>query len=442
MNNFRCIAGCCIAACLASCDARPKNATPAVAATRPASPATQVTTVKPVRKTLEVVTTQPGWTRAWFEAPLHSKLAAYVAEVLVDIGDRVQQHQVLIELFVPEMHDDVRQKEALVVQADAAAVQAEAALQSAEAAVKTADARVASAQSGLIRAEGEYERWRSENDRMRQLAQNGSVSVKLADETRNQFRAADSGRDEATAQVATAESALVEARARVAVARAEVGVAAAHRQVALTNHDYSRTLLSYALIKAPFYGVITNRIVDPGHYVQPADGATTHPLLTVAETDMIRVFVEVPEHEAALVDPGDKALVRVEASSRGEIRAAVTRTSWNLDPANRALKTEIDVPNTKGLLRPGMYAIVSIVLARSENALVLPATAIVQQQGRAVCWCIASGRAHRRSVTLGLTTADEVEVTQGLTGDDLVVRTPDETLVEDAQVDAISSHSP
>src|SRR6186997_1200544 len=99
----------------------------------------RVTAGKPVRKTLKLVTTQPGRIEAFEEAPLYPKLAGFVQEVLVDIGDSVKKDQLLIKLSIPEMLDEVKQMEALLTQSKAEVTQAEAAVKAAEATAGTAE---------------------------------------------------------------------------------------------------------------------------------------------------------------------------------------------------------------------------------------------------------------------------------------------------------------
>src|SRR3954470_4943783 len=121
-------------------------------ASTPAQSATaidRVTAGKPVRKTLKLITTQPGRIEAFEEAPLFPKLAGYVQEVLVDIGDSVKKDQLLIKLSIPEMMAEFKQMEALVSQAEAEVSQAEAAVEAAQAMAGTADAKVAQAKAGI-----------------------------------------------------------------------------------------------------------------------------------------------------------------------------------------------------------------------------------------------------------------------------------------------------
>lgn len=397
----------------------------------------RVTAGSPVRQTVKVVTAQPGRIEAFEQTPLYSKLTGFVQEILVDIGDPVKKDQPLVRLSVPELQDELAQKKALHAQAEAEVRQAEAAVVAAQAAGKTAQAGVAQAQAGTIRATAEYERWKAEHARIRELAAGGAVTTKLADETLNQFRASDAAQQEIAAQVEAAQAAAEEASARVDKAKADLGAALARQKVAEANRAYTQTMLAYAEVKAPFDGVVTTRNVDTGHYVQPSGGGSSKPLLVVARTDEVRVFIDVPETEAELVDVGDAVVVRIQALGGEEIEGQVTRTSWALDPSNRSLRTEIDLPNDRGRLRPGMYATAEIQLAVSEDALTVPATAIVRNGREPRVCLVESGTIAFAPVTLGLRQADRVEVLSGLTEDARLVLVRAEGLREGQRVEVI-----
>src|SRR5439155_1936708 len=138
---------------------------------------------KPVRKTLTLTTTQPARIEALEQAPIYSKLAAYVGEVLVDYGDKVKKDQPLLKLIAPELDADLAQKRARLEQARAQVLQAESGTKAADAAVATAQAKVVQAEAGTDRAQSDVVRWRSEFSRLGQLATSGSVTRQLADET-------------------------------------------------------------------------------------------------------------------------------------------------------------------------------------------------------------------------------------------------------------------
>jgi HlyD family secretion protein len=400
----------------------------------------RVTAGKPVRKTLKLTTTQPGRIEAFEEAPLFPKVTGFVEKILVDIGDSVKKGQLLIQLSVPEMVDEVRQMDALLAQSEAEVTQAEAAVKSADAMASMADAKVAQAKAGVDRATGEYERWKAEHARMVELAAKGSVTEKLVDETLNQFRAADAARQEADANVKSAAASLSAAQANVQKAHADLVAAGARQKVAAANLAHAKTMLAYAEIKAPFDGVVTQRNVDTGHYVHPTTGGTADPLLVVAQTQHVRVFVDVPEMEAPSVDAGDKpktAVVRVQSLGEKGIDGKITRTSWSLDKSNRSLRVEIDLPNGDGKLRPGMYAKVDILLAQRDNVLTLPATAIVRESGATYCCLVNSGKIDRRKVEVGLRSGADVEVRSGLDADQMVVLARADSLVQGQPVEVM-----
>lgn len=432
------IAGAALLSAISGC-AQPSAADPlsdAKAAARTSRD--RVTAGKPQRKTLQLSTSQPGRIEAFEETPLYPKVTGYVQEVLVDIGDAVTRHQPLIELWIPEMQDDIEQKDALVAQGDAEVKQAESSIEAAEAAAETALAKVAQAEAGVGRADGEYKRWEAEHARMKALAADGSVTQKLVDETLNQFRSAEAAQREALANVQAAKAEWKEAQVNIGKVQADRTTAGARLRVAKANLAHAKTLLGYTEIKAPFDGVVTRRSVDTGHYVHPASGGSTKPLLVVARTDKVRVYVDIPEMESPLVDKGDPANVRVQSSRGKEIEAFVVRTSWSLEAANRSLRAEVDLANPDALLRPGMYAMVTILLDQRNDVLTLPAAAIVREGSDTFCCRVVSGKIDRMKVELGLRSGDEVEVVSGLDESQLVVLARPESLKQGQPVDVIA----
>ena len=385
------------------------------------APVQQVVASKPQRKTLTLTTTQPGRIEAFEETPLYAKTAGYVDEVLVDIGDVVRKGQTLIKLSIPELLDDVEQKEALIAQAEAEVKQAESAVVAAKAAVETAQSKIKETEAGISRAEAEHERWKSEHARIKELAATGSVTKKLEEETYSQLRSAEAATREVMAKAESARTGSYEAQANVGKAQADRGAAEARLRVARADLAHAKTMLAYTQIKAPYDGTVTHRDVDTGHFVQPPSGGIAKPLMVVVRTDTVRIFVNIPELEAPYVDIGDPAKIRVQALAANEFDAKVLRSSWSLQESNRSLRAEIDVPNPKGVMRPGMYAMATIKLAERDNALVLPATAIVRNAGPPACMYVDSGKIVLRPVELGLRSGSEIEILSGIDESQMIV---------------------
>jgi RND family efflux transporter MFP subunit len=406
----------CLACLAAGCRPEPPSPPSPQATSVP-----EVTAAKPERRTLTLVTTQPGRIEAFERTPLFAKLAGYVEEVKVDIGDAVEKDDVLVRIAVPELVDELHEKEALVAQAQAEVRQSESAVAASRAAAETAQARIAEVDAGLIRAKADVERWKSEHDRMKELAAKGSITRKLEEETLNALRAAEAAVQEVVARGQSARTGYHESEAKIGTAEADKVAAEARHKVALAAVDRIKTMLGYTEIKAPYAGSVTSRGVDTGHLVQAVGGPRSTPLMEVSRTDMVRIFVDIPELEAGQIDVGDPAEVRLQAVDGPPIRGAVTRTSGALVEANHALRVEIDLPNTTGRLRPGMYATVTIQLAERPGAIVIPVAAVVRDGTATWCCLVRDGKVERRPVELGLRSGAFVEVRSGLDDSTLVV---------------------
>ena len=362
---------------------------------------------KPERRSLARTVEQPARVEAFAQAPLLAKIAGYVKAIHADIGDRVKAGQPLADIDVPELEEELRQKQALVAQAAAEVEQARKLLAAAGANVGSATAAVAEAEAGRKRARANFERWQSEAGRVAKLVEKRVIDEQTRDETLNQFRAAEAALGEVEARVKSAEASQAESEARRDKAAADVAVAQAKARVAAADEGRTRAILGYARITAPFDGVVTARNVDVGHLLQPS--ATATPLFVVTRLDPVRVFAEVPEADAALVGPGAKAEVSVQALRGRKFAGTVTRTAWALEARSHTLLTAIDLPNPDGVLRPGMYAYAAVTAALPE-AWTLPAAAVVRQGDGAFAFLVRDGKAVRTKVQTGFGDGTHVEV--------------------------------
>jgi RND family efflux transporter MFP subunit len=420
---------------LAGCHSNPlEQPATAQAPPAPAAGALPRVTVGPVQKeTLRRFTTQPARVLAFEETPLYSRLAAYVDSVPVDIGDEVQPGDPLVKLFTPELRDDVARQTALVAQATAEVAQAEAAVKAATAALDTAKAKARQAESAVARTTADRERWQSQLARYRQLAKDGSVTTKLVEETEAQFRAAEAAEGEVAAQVDSAKAAVAEAQAKLGSAAADVGAAKAKLGVAEAAERQAQTMLAYGEIKAPFAGVVTQRHVDPRHFVQPSH---TKPLVVVANSKKLRIVADIPELEAPLADKGDAATIQAQALGPEEFPATLARTSWALDPANRSLRVEVDLDGD-GRLRPGMYATLKVLLAERKDVPTVPFAAVVWQGRETFCCRVEAGKVRRVPIKLGLRVGDRVEVATGLTAGQEIVLARADALTDGQAVEPV-----
>lgn len=379
-----------------------------------------VLTGKPARKTLTLVSTQPARVEALEQAPIYSKLAAYVGEVLVDFGDKVKKDQPLLKLNAPERDAELDQKRALLDQARAHLLQAEAGGKAADAAITTAQSKAIQIEAGTDRAQTDLVRWRSESLRMASLGNSGSVNRQIVDEAQQKLGAAEAALKEATAAIDASKATVMQAQAEAAKAASDVTAAKAQIRVSEANLAQAVAEHSYLTLKAPFDGIVVSRHVDPGHFVHSA-GTNAVPLFLVAKTDKLRVFFSIPEIEAPFVDLGDAVTIDVPSLRGAEIKGTVTRTSFALDSANRSLEVLVDLDNAAGRLRPGIYATAKITLQEQKDALTLPAAAVVRQGKEAFCYRLIGGKAVKTPIQLGIKVGDDFEVVSGIAAADTAI---------------------
>jgi HlyD family secretion protein len=417
-------------------------------------PIMRVTTVQPQRKTITRQSREPGQIEAFQSTPLYAKVPGYVRRYHVDIGDPVKgpyydksgklvgRGQLLAELSIPELDQELREKEAEVAHAEAEQALAQAARKVAEAGVRAAGAQLGKARAAVDRAQAEQEKTDSEYRRIVQLAQSSSINPKVVDEAKNHLRAAQAATRDAVSHVEAAEAAIEQSNALVERAVADEKAAHAGKLLADAGQARVTAMVDYQRIEAPFDGTVSARNVDVGHFVQPAEAAQARAIFTIVQTDVVRIFVDVPEVDAPLVDRGDPAVIQVDSLSGKKFAAEVTRTTWTLDPATRTLRTEIDVPNETGELRPGMYAFATIKLAEVVDALVIPLSAVRSENEKASCFCVADGRLVEVPLSLGLSDGKEVEVVSGLNGDEQLVEKNTVSLADGKPAVAVAAEKP
>lgn len=139
----------------------------------------------------------------------------------------------------------------------------------------------------------------------------------------------------------------------------------------------------YQILRAPFGGVVTARFVDPGALIQSATSAqtTTQPVVTLSETDRLRVYVYLDQKNASLVKVGDHAEVFDAARPEVRLEAMVSRTSIKLDAKTRTLLAEVDVDNRDGKLLAGSFVNVALHF-KMPPAVQVPCEALVVRDGK------------------------------------------------------------
>ncbi|MGH7194022.1 MAG: efflux RND transporter periplasmic adaptor subunit, partial [Candidatus Saccharimonadales bacterium] len=382
-----------------------------------------VKVVHPKRGGLSRTTTQPGVLHAFEYADLYAKASGYLTAQVVDIGDTVERGQVLAEIFDPERKQAAEEGAAAVEQAKAQVRQAEAKVTISEAAVASAKAVLHQKQAQVGKSTAATKFREKEYVRFIELTQQRAVDFRLSDEKQKEYESALAAEKEAQAAVEGAEAGLAEAVAEVVTAKANIAAARANVHLLKAREESANILVQYLQLVSPYDGVVTNRNYHRGAFVQSAEHGQSQPVLSVARTDRMRVVVYVPDRDVPLLDRGDEAVVRVDALDGEEFRGTVSRYSQYEDPANRTMRTEIDLENPTGRLRQGMYGGVTILLERPSEHLTVPSGALHERSagGSGKLYVVHGHVARETDVRVGRDNGIRAEIIDGLSQDDLVV---------------------
>jgi RND family efflux transporter MFP subunit len=321
--------------------------------------------------------------RPFQEIDVHAKVSGYVKAIYVDVGDRVRQGQLLATLEIPELQDEVVQSEASVRESEENIRKAQGELERSESMHRVAHL----AYSRLVEATKSHP---------------GLVAQQDIDDAH--------GRDEVS-------------EAEVSAAKASLAAAQQHLDAAKANQERLRSLYEYSRVTALFTGVVTKRYADKGSLIQAGTASQTQtmPLVQLAQVDLLRLVIPVPESVVAKVHLGGQVEVRV--PSLGKVfQGTVARFADQVDMATRTMHTEVDVPNPRFELVPGMYAYASIGLDHKENVLAVPIQALDRKSDKATVYVLdANNKVEARVVQTGIETPDQVEIISGLQPDDVVV---------------------
>ena len=272
-----------------------------------------------VRQVTTVVV--PATIQALFSTDLYAKTSGYVSQVSNDIGDHVKKGQVLAVIDNPELQ--------------AQSGKAQAAVQQAAAALDVANRQLVGLQADLSLQQVTLKR-------QRELFAGNAATAQMLDEAR--------------AKHAVSSAAVETGKAKITAAEADLNMAKAEA-------ERLRALLQYDRIVAPFDGVVTKRLVNPGDLVQGPGSPRTGPLFTCQQLEVVRVLADVPEASVGGIRAGMPADVKVFGPAETIVRGALTRIASALDPATRTMRVEIDLQNPDEKLLPGMYVQVTLVLA-------------------------------------------------------------------------------
>jgi len=321
--------------------------------------------------------TLPATTLGFEEANIYARTSGYVLKRYVDIGDHVKAGQLLAEITAPEVEAQVAQYQNTLQQAHATKNQNQA-------------------QQSLDKVT-----W----GRDAVLVKQGWVTQQQGDTDRY----------------------TLEAQQHATIA-AQYNAAAMEAQLSYYNQQKI-----YQQVIAPFDGVITQRNINVGSLIT-ADATGGTSMFSMTHSDVIRVWVYVPQDSAFGVKPGIEAAIRVPAMPNLTFHGSVTRIADALQQGTRTLLTEVDVPNPDGALQPGVYCTVELKIPRQSPALIVPASAIIFNQNGMQVAVVENGVAHLHKMTITTDYGTEVEISEGVKDGDQVILQPPVNLADGDKV--------
>lgn len=335
------------------------------------------------RKPISNALTLSGDFRPFQEVDVHAKIPGYIRNMYADVGDHVKAGQILAVLEVPELN---------------------AQLQGADAASQRAKHAISRAKGDLDRAQSLHAATHLDYTRLKQasVTRPGLIAEQELDDALAKDK-------EGEAQVAAADAGLSEAQSQY-----DEAVAEQKRYGAMS--DYTR-------IVAPFNGVVTKRYVDTGALVQAGTNSNTQalPVVRVAETDVFRLTLPVPESAVPSIRLGSIVTVHVAALNR-DFDGKVSRFADSINQDTRTMHTEVDVQNKNATLVEGMYAEVNLTLSKKDSVLAVPVQAVTRNGDEASVLVVTpEDRIEERHVRLGLEGANQVEIISGLAPNERVV---------------------
>jgi RND family efflux transporter MFP subunit len=323
-----------------------------------------------------------GTVRARATTSLSSKVMGYVQQVSANVGDRVAEGQLVITL-------DSRDLDAAVRRTEAAGVEAQSAAPEVEHAIAAAKAQLDLAQATLKRIE--------------ELAGKKSVSNQELDEASARAKAA-----QASYEMAVSRRAQVQSR----IAQVE------------TEQRAARITRDYAVIRAPFDGVVTARSAEPGTLAAPGV-----PLLTIEKAGAYRLEALVEESKLSMLRTGSRARLEIEGCA---VDAPIAEIVPSIDAASRNATVKFDLPC--GTVRSGMFGRATFTLGE-RAVLSLPAPTIVERGQLISVFVEESGMAHARLVTIGRKAGGRAEILSGINPGERAVVSPPASLIDGARIE-------
>ena len=172
----------------------------------------------------------------------------------------------------------------------------------------------------------------------------------------------------------------------------------------------------YSTIRAPIKGVVSSRDIKKGQTI-----AANDVVFRITDASELVAYMQIPQAELIKFSAGHKASLQVDAIPDTDFYATIARISPTIDVRNGTFRATALIDNGKGHLAPGMFARFTIAYEKHQDALLVPAAAVVEEDEDKAVYVVANGAVARRVIEIGITSGDQVEVLRGLDGNEEIV---------------------
>jgi multidrug resistance efflux pump len=307
---------------------------------------TPVVAVRPRRDPSLVISVQQLLkVEAFLTAEVRSQVAGVVHYVRKTIHDPVSKGEVLVAIDVPDLEQDVLQKDAVIQQRlqDVRVARAQAA--NAKAMVDVYKEAIEQRQAEVGQAEATRDFRLKIYNRYAQLGTRDVTQKGIIEEEERNYRAAEFAVSGAQAAARRATAEFHEKESALEIAKADIGLKETLVEVAVKSRDQARALLDYSQFTAPFDGVVVKRKVDPGTFIQSGPAGHSDPMMVIARTDVVTLVMKVPDNAAPYVTLDTEAVIQIDELPGVVIRGRVTRFSPSIENQDRTMRVEVDLYN-------------------------------------------------------------------------------------------------
>ena len=182
------------------------------------------------------------------------------------------------------------------------------------------------------------------------------------------------------------------------------------------SFDLAKLNYEYSSIRAPIDGVVSSREIKKGQTI-----AANDVIFHITDTRELLAYMQIPQAELLKFSPGHTASLQVDALPDTDFYATIARISPTIDVRNGPFRATAVIDNDRGYLAPGMFARFTIAYEKHEDALLVPAAAVVEEDEDQAVYVVANGTVARRVIETGITSGDQVEVLRGLDENEEIV---------------------